>query len=442
MHQLYFPLVKLASLNVLGFSIDGLIKKARGSMDLLMITDFVGAAVGANPRDFRKMVISGSGVTDEVLDAMEYEKNPGSFEEKPPFYEYLEQNKALNWLEYLQPKNLGLYNSMYGGASKGLDKVWRPEYSEVVPGIRGASPDDILQAMLFGGIPLPGGIWDNTQNKYKARSPLYAEGDNIMIRLGKNSSKYKDLAKIKGALSRAAERTALKWVISVDQGYKGNFVSEDVISDLYKDVDPLSPEELLEFEGWFDLVIPKARFNLRNSEGQLRLFNTVVDMRDSGKDPLIYKGGRKPDVGLRIKEVINWMESKGMVGPSGNAPSSPRIAKAWKGVKKAILDGFGEVFSVVQQDLVEEEREQMERALMKHDLEEVIESRKSLRTQILENFIEEQRRRRKSADLKKKVAYLSKKLVESMSLPQAKRASVSVRIASEISKLEEKIQSL
>ncbi len=441
MHQLYFPLVKLAKLNILDLPLDGLIKKARGSMDLLMMTDFVGSALGANPRDFRKIVIDGSGVTGDVEAALDYQANPEAYEEKPAFYEYMEQNKGLDYLQYLKPgMTLGLYNSAYGGASKGLSKVWRPEYSDKVPGIRGSSPDDIVQAMLFGGIALPGGIWDNTQNKYKPRPPLFSEGDNIMIRLGQN--KYTSLSRIKGALSRAAERTALKWVMSVDKGYKGNFLSDDAIPDVYEDVEPLRPEQLLEFQGWFDLVIPKARFNLRNSEGQLRLFNTIVDMRDAGRDPLIYKGGSQPDVGLRIKEVINWMEAKGFVGPSGSAPSSPRIAKAWKGVKKAILDGFEEVFSVVQQEVLEEEKKQIERALVKHDLQDVIESRKSLRTQIMEDFIEEQSKRRKRADLQKKIDFLSKKLVASVGLPQAKRASVSSMISKEIMELESRIQSL
>jgi len=439
MHELYLPLVRLAKLNIPGISLEGLIKKARGSMDLLMLTDFVGAATGSEPENFRRMVLRGPGVTGEVLEALEYLKNPRG--EKPSFYKYLEESDALVYLPYFEPgMGLGLYNAAYGGASNGLSKMWLPEYSSMVPGVRGASPDDVVQAMVFGGLPLPGDIWDNTQKKYKPRPPLFPVGDNIMIRLGKN--KYSSLNGIKGALSKAAERTALKWVMSVDEGYKANFLTEEAIPEVYEEVDPLSPEELLEFSGWFDLVIPKARFLLRNSEGQLRLFEAIVSMRDSGRDPLIYKGGQNPDVGLKINEVIKWMEDKGMFGASGNVPSPPRIAKAWKGVKEAILNGFEEAFSVVQQELIEQEKAQMDRAMKKHDIKDIIDSRKTMRTQILEDIIEEQSRRRKRADFNGRLKVLTDKLASSMSLPQPKRASVANKLTAEISELNKRILSL
>lgn len=445
-HRLYFPLTKMAKSGMVKgekeIALQSLVKLARGLMDFQMLVDLVAGATGTDPSTMQRMLISPSGGPSQLLtEAQEYKAlvdSKGDLSEyeglyTPAVYDLLKKKGALDYLDKLYPGvNYGLYNAAYGGASKGISNSWRSEYSDNVPGIRGAAPDDIVQAMLFGGVPLPGMKWDNTQKKYKERPPLYPLDQNIMTALGTNKP---NISRLKRQLAKAAERTALKWVMSVDKGYRGTFLGNEQIPDMYAEPDPLTPEQLLEFEGWLELTLPKAKFHLRNSPGQLRLLEVVLAMKDKKKDPIIYKGGKKPALGLKINAVRKFMMDNGMVGPSGKVPSAPRLAKSWKGVQVALVKGFEEAFSVVQQDLLRQEENAEYRAKNKHDIAERIERQKTLRTQIIEDMIENQRRRRKSAKNENEMSELVKTLESALNLPQPERSKVSKAITRRISAL-------
>ncbi len=410
-HELYFPLVKLAGKHDLDSqgreALDFIVKLAldMGRMDSYMIVNFLAGLMGMEPSRAQEIFLSPSGAPSKALqEAQSYALNrkmnnfgigvPGSEGGTvPKVYELLERYNAVYYLPYIGIP-LGLYKAAYGGASAGLAN-WRSSMdSKDVPGIRGASPDDIVQAMIFGGVPLPGEKWDNVSNTYKKREPLFPAGENIMTRLGPGKP---TISRLKGSLSTAAERTALKWVMSIDKGYKGGFLGNEAIPEVYKEIEPLSPEELIEFDGWFDLVIPRARFNLKSAPAQLEILETIIKMRDKGRDPLIYKGGANPEVGLKIGEVQKWMESEGK-----EPPSAPRIAKVWTRVRDAIMAGFYEAFAVVQQGLLDQMKEEETRLLTKHMSDgDIRETMKSKRTQIMEDFIDQQTRYSRRASLDK-----------------------------------------
>lgn len=416
-HELYFPLAKLAKnakIEPRGLeAINYILKLAidMGKMDSYMMSSFLAGVMGMDPRRAEEILLSPSGGPSKgVIEAKEYaqtHKESDPDDGAPSVYLLLKRYNALYYLPYIGIQ-LGLYNAAYGGASAGLAN-WRSSAdSKDVPGIRGAGPDDIVQSMIFGGIPLPGKKWNNVTNSYKDREPLFPAGENIMTRLGPNRP---TISRLKGSLSTAAERTALKWVMSIDKGYQGGFLGNEAIPEVYKDIEPLSPEELIEFDGWFDLVIPKVRTKLKNAPAQLEVFDIIVEMRKLGRDPMIYKGGSTPEVGIKISEIQKWMESEGRT-----PPSAPRISKVWSQVRDAIMAGFYEAFAVVQQGLVDQMKEEESRLLTKHMTEDDIrETMKSKRTQIMEDFIDQQTRYRRRASMDKEAL----KLKELQSLMRA-----------------------
>jgi len=391
-----------------------ILKKATGAqMDRLMRADFLAAILGENPESFRREFLSGSSLSTGAEKTREFnqavtrlEKNPGKVDKKvieeaesvvgfpvPELWSKMQKGKALDYIPtFFMPGEVGLYNAVYGGASAGLSKTWKPHHADSIPGIRGASPDDIAAVMVMGGQSLPGDIWDNTKKKFKPRPPLYPVGESIITKLAPSRP---SLGKLNGQLGKAAQNIARKWVKSVDRGYRAQFLGPDAIAEAFEDAEPLRPEELLEFDGWFNMTVPNWVFNLRNNPFQLKLLEVALEMKKKGRDPFVYRGGSRPDVGLKIKDIRDYMEANGYVGENGNVPSAPRISKAWKGVKKALLQSFDEVFANVQQKLEDEKERAKTDLIFKHDREEELKERvKSIRTQVLEDFRDEQSSKR------------------------------------------------
>lgn len=391
-----------------------ILKKATAAaMDLLMRSDYLAAILGENPDSFRRQFLSGSSLSDEAKNTRVFnqaiqrlEKDPNKMGEEiiaaaeaavgfrvPELWAKMQKGKALDFIHtFFMENEIGLYNALYGGASAGLANSWKPHYADKVPGIRGASPDDIAAVMVLGGQALPGDIWDNTQNKFKPRPPLYSVGESIITRL---APARPSLKKLTSQLGKSAQNVARKWVKSVDRGYNAQFLGPEAIAEIFEDAEPLRPEELLELDGWFNMTVPNWLWNLRKNPFQLKLLEVALEMKKKGRDPFIYRGGVKPDVGIKIKEIREYMEANGYVGESGNVPSAPRVAKAWKGVKKALLQSFDEVFASVQQDLENEKERAKVDLLFKHDNEEALTDRiRSIRTQVLDDFREEQSSRK------------------------------------------------
>ena len=423
MYATLSPLVRIANTPFLDVSlrknarvlVASILKKATAaSMDRLMRSDYLAAILGENPLSFRRQFLSGASLSDEANRTKEFNQvvmrlaggDPKKVDKKaitaaeaelgypaPELWSKMRKGNALDFIgTFFMPNETGLYNALYGGASAGLANSWKPHYADHVPGIRGASPDDIAAVMVMGGLPLPGDIWDNTQKKFKDRPPLYPVGESIITKL---APARPGLKKLVSQLGKSAQNIARKWVKSIDQGYKAQFLGPEVIAEIFEDADPLEPEDLLEFDGWFNRTVPNWLWNLRNNSFQLKVVEVAMKMKEEGRDPFIFRGGSSADVGLRVKNVREYMEENGIVGESGNVPSAPRVAKAWKGAKKALIQSFDEVFASVQQELKDEEEKAKIDLLYKHTREEDIKERvKSLRTQVLQDFREEQSTRR------------------------------------------------
>jgi hypothetical protein len=245
--------------------------------------------------------------------------------------------------------------------------------------------------MMTGGLMLPGDIWDNRSGTYSPRTkPLFPIGENVLYVLG---AKKPTIGQLKNQLTKSAERTSLRWLSTVDTGFRSKFVGQEDVGAFANipqwNEDPLTPEELIATKGWFDRVEPKARFRMRSSPGQLNIFDVIVKMKNQGKDPLRFGSGK---LSLEIKKVQEWMESNGM-----EVPSSQRIGLVFQKVMEHINAAFDEVFASVQQDLVDEENQKENKRLNKHNIEDARDQLMSRSEQIKEVIRMETRGRRAKA---------------------------------------------
>jgi hypothetical protein len=303
------------------------------------------------------------------------------------------KNEAPAFFDFFNlSRNFNLYDSIFGGASLAIKKGWSSEESKAQAGLSGITASDIVQVMMTGGLILPGDIWDNRSGTYSPRTkPLFPVGENILYVLG---AKKPTIGQIKNQLAKSAERTTLRWMSTVDTGFRSQFVGQDdpnAFSNIPQwEEDPLTPEELIATKGWFDLVEPKARFRMRGAPGQLNIFDVIVGMKNEGKDPLKFRGGK---LSLEIKKVQEWMEDKGK-----EVPSSQRIGQIFDKVMEHLNEAFDEVYASVQEGLVEEEKDKETRRLHKHEIEESREELMSRSEQIKEVMRMETRSRRAKKD--------------------------------------------
>jgi hypothetical protein len=396
-----FPVViRLASLSsVLGEKhaalLEATIKQAKNDMDFLARGDALAGALGIPLNEFRRTWLGKSGsISPQVI--TEWNNYVDSVQAGgDPIYGPLMarvKNEAPNFFDFFNPnRSFGLYDSIFGGASLAIKKGWSSEESKAQAGLSGITSSDIVQVMMTGGLMLPGDIWDNRSGTYSPRTkPLFPIGENVLYVLG---AKKPTIGQLKNQLTKSAERTSLRWLSTVDTGFRSKFVGQEDVGAFANipqwNEDPLTPEELIATKGWFDRVEPKARFRMRSSPGQLNIFDVIVKMKDQGRDPLRFGNGK---LSLEIKKVQEWMESNGM-----EVPSSQRIGLVFQKVMEHINAAFDEVFASVQQDLVDEESQKENKRLNKHNIEDSRDQLMSRSEQIKEVIRMETRGRRAKA---------------------------------------------
>jgi hypothetical protein len=216
--------------------------------------------------------------------------------------------------EFVDPKrNFHFREALVKGVNSALGRAV-DSIAESQPALKGISGEDLAQVLGFGGLLMPGMIFDNNINSgvpglrggYKEReNAAYKKGTSIWTSVGKQAKgkPFKKLGSLVGYIKKTgmgdARKKTIDWIRSVDAGRTVQFQTDEegqVLED-FGGYEPPASEELLTGAKWIKRIDRDMRRALSGAPSQQRIWDALVASLSQGKSFLqhVEKGSNKPN---------------------------------------------------------------------------------------------------------------------------------------------------
>jgi len=277
------------------------------------------------------------------------------------------------------------------------NKTLGGSFGDMVPGAKGMSGEDVAQVMGFGGNPWPGMIWDGRSNEWKDRTRNVYEKPNkaIFYVAGERfrKGKIKSTRSLLGYLGDAVHSATTRFIEQVDSGLRAQamFDAEGqlVVDSAGYGVD--YNEMAMNHRNLRRINRALSR-DLASAPGQLAVWKLVLSAMEAGVDIIKMKGGKGKDREVTVKAgelrkyALGMLEKQvgdlDMTDPKTDKPFKDAIPS-----QQALQRNFDKIVPKIKDALAETMGKRT-------DAEKADERIQGIRTDVLEDIRENQRRRR------------------------------------------------